>query len=112
MVLVPDAAGQRNRPGEAPERVCRGGNQQRPVRGGICGSAISNAVSEVCSNRGKRSDSFLNTFTKNKVDGPDSFALQKRDALGFLQKRDLSRGIVCECCYNVCTLGELQEYCP
>ncbi|KAK3802815.1 hypothetical protein RRG08_012327 [Elysia crispata] len=46
MVLVPDAAGQRNRPGEAPERVCRGGNRQRPIRGGICGSAIPNAVWE------------------------------------------------------------------
>ena len=66
MVLVPDAAGQRNRPGEAPERVCRGGNQQRPVRGGLCGSAIPNAVSQVCRNQGKRSDSFLNTFTKGK----------------------------------------------
>ncbi|RUS70840.1 hypothetical protein EGW08_021399 [Elysia chlorotica] len=109
LVLAPNAEA-RQRPGEAPERVCSSSLYQRPAPGGVCGNALTNRVQSVCRDMEKRSGDPFYTFTK--ADWTDSFGLQKRDAFGFLQKRTTSMGLTCECCYNVCTTSELQEYCP
>ena len=37
--------------------------------------------------------------------------MAKDEAFTYLQKRETSQGIVCECCYNHCNLQELSEYC-
>ncbi|RUS74860.1 hypothetical protein EGW08_017384, partial [Elysia chlorotica] len=99
LVLAPRTEAQQS---EAPDRVCYG-TRNRPARGGICGSAIPNAVASVCGRAGKRSGGATDTIDFSqfkKVERTRSFDLEKRDAFEFLQKRSSFTGIVCECCYN------------
>lgn len=104
---VANANQQRQRPGELPERVCYHSNINRPVGGGFCGPALTNAMSAVCALRsqGKRSVDSISTLSKAPV------AVEKKDAMRFLTKRDAFSNIYCECCYNRCSISELQEYC-
>lgn len=99
----------RQRPGEPPERVCYHSNINRPVAGGMCGPDVPETISSVCRlyslRQGKRSADKIDVTMKGPV------TLVKRDAMKFLTKRDAFRDIRCECCYNTCTISEIQEYC-
>ncbi|GFS20079.1 insulin-related peptide [Elysia marginata] len=105
-VLVPLAECQ-DRPTESSERVCYHSNNNTPAPGGLCGDILVNSVRLACRlPRGKRSNLPL-----SKVRTADTLTLQKRDAMRFLVKKDIFSNIVCECCYNRCSIRELQEYC-
>ncbi len=44
--------------------------------------------------------------------GLQSLLLTKKDAMSYLVKRQGDgQNIICECCYNQCTLTEMLQYC-
>lgn len=49
----------------------------------------------------------------DRVDQLKDIIMGKTEAFSYLQKRSdyQKKGIVCECCYNQCSILELQQYC-
>ncbi|CAG5135825.1 unnamed protein product [Candidula unifasciata] len=94
------------------ERVCD--YRSRAHHEGFCGANLDNMLHLVCSGLNvnvpskfiakRQTDNFQNINLR-------SIMLNKKDALSYLAKRENPGNIVCECCYNPCTIYELSQYC-
>ncbi|KAK7106883.1 con-Ins Im2-like [Littorina saxatilis] len=100
--------------------------------GGVCGRRLASLVAMLCEDRGhagrynhpdKRSVRDTTGLVDERLRG---ILLNKREALSYLntrvedtrvargaraKRRSGVQGITCECCYNVCSMNELYEYC-
>ncbi|KAL4232116.1 hypothetical protein ACF0H5_009691 [Mactra antiquata] len=102
------------------DRVCPP-YSRRPHPNGVCGSRIDEILSMLCAdgyNEYPAAPSF-DFRRKRNVDESEEksmlhgFLIRRGQANSFLSKRSsyFQRGIVCECCYNSCSIMELFSYC-
>ncbi|RUS88969.1 hypothetical protein EGW08_003305 [Elysia chlorotica] len=115
--------------------------QRRPHPNGLCGRRLPMVLNSLCQQftrlltRGspqtkdaaKRAvhlggeteghDSHVTPLAKDLALEEDSSLrlgdvfLERKSAMSYLSKRQVRGGIVCECCYNQCSVMELLQYC-
>ncbi|KAL5010790.1 hypothetical protein ScPMuIL_013095 [Solemya velum] len=90
--------------------------REGPHAQGLCGSQITEIVKLVCGTRGYNERPVKRSEDEEEIDRVDQLKdiiMGKTEAFSYLQKRSdyQKKGIVCECCYNQCSILELQQYC-
>ncbi|XP_036357072.1 con-Ins Im1 isoform X1 [Octopus sinensis] len=95
--------------------------RQGAASGGYCGDKIPNFLRLICSPGGysdgpRQRRNYVSPYASRGLRHRSStlkdIIISKKKAKSYLVKRDRNwSGIVCECCYNTCTIEELLDYC-
>nr|P80090.2 RecName: Full=Molluscan insulin-related peptide 3; AltName: Full=MIP III; Contains: RecName: Full=Molluscan insulin-related peptide 3 B chain; Contains: RecName: Full=Molluscan insulin-related peptide 3 A chain; Flags: Precursor [Lymnaea stagnalis]AAB28954.1 insulin-related peptide III [Lymnaea stagnalis] len=83
----------------------------RPHPRGLCGSTLANMVQWLCSTYTTSSKVKRQAEPDEEDDAMSKIMISKKRALSYLTKRESRPSIVCECCFNQCTVQELLAYC-
>ncbi|GAB1600636.1 con-Ins Im1-like [Argonauta hians] len=88
--------------------------RQGAASGGYCGDKIPNILRVLCT-PGGYSDGHVERRSyglRHRSSTLKDIIISKTKAKSYLMKRDRNwSGIVCECCYNTCSIDELLDYC-